>query len=547
MRVNIDGKILNIDKPTRVIDLIDNKDKNIMCCSVNHSLRNLNYVITTDSFVELYDLNTSEGVKTYQASLRYIVVMACKNVLPKAKLTYNYSVSRSIFTSVSGLGHSFTYDNFNAIKEETDRLISLDLPIEHLMVSKDELLKVYEEFAYYDKIRFVEHETKEKYSLYKCNDYYNYMFGPLVPSTGYIKLYELKQYAPGFLIIYPRGECKGSLPQFEDEKTFRAALKEANRWANISKTESISRVNGMITEGSALELINLCETRHNAQLTHLGDKIEDHIDNIKVICVAGPSSSGKTTFTNRLKIELKSRGIEPFMISMDDFYKDDNYPLDEDGKPDYEHIDSLNLGLFDEIILKLVSKEEVSLPKFDFATHSTTFSDPIKLKDNQPILIEGIHGLNPNIMPSIPDEQKYRIYIAPLGQYRFDSHNPISISDIRLIRRMVRDHFFRSTDISKTINTWSSVRRGEFKWIYPYQNNADFVFNSELTYEIPVLKKYAIPELKKVPKNSEAYMTASRLLKFLNFFNDISDKWVPTNSILREFIGDSIFYTEDKI
>ena len=546
MKVMLDGKTVKIDSPVKVIDLINNSDKRYIGCKINTKIRSLTDLIEEDSDIELLDLKKTDGIRIYQASLRFLVVLATKNVLPKAKITFSYSVSRSIFASVSNLGHALNVDTFNLIKNEVYRLIKEELPINHIQMSKPDVIKYYESMGYYDKIKNLRREKRDILDMYECQGYLNYMYTSLVPNTSYLTKFELRQYAPGFLIIYPRSECNGELPHFMDERSFRSALKEANRWVNIIKSESIPQMNEIIDGGNALELINLCETRHNAQLTHLGDKIEDHIDNIKVICVAGPSSSGKTTFTNRLRIELESRGIEPFMISMDDFYKNSDYPLDENGKPDYEHLEALNLALFDETILKLVSGEATKIPRFNFVDKTISFTDPVKLKHNQVILIEGIHGLNPNIIPSIPDEQKYRIYIAPLGQFRYDIHNPISISDLRLIRRIVRDRSFRNTDINKTIESWKSVRNGEFRWIYPFQNNADFVFNSELSYEIPVLKGHIVPELEKISPDSQNYDTAIRLLKFLNYFSEITDKWVPSNSILREFIGDSIFYTKDK-
>ncbi len=545
MRVFIDGKEENIKEGTRAIDIIRN-NKDIIGCRINNDAKPISTKLKEDDHVELLSVTSNGGIRIYRSSLTYVVAMAVKNILPKKRIIFNFSVSRSIFAQITGLGHPLNTDLFNKIVAEVDRIIKKDIPINYISMKKQDVINYYESVGYYDKIQMLKYEKNDMLVLYECDGYLNYLYSPLVPSTGYLSKYFLKQYAPGFLIGYPRKECGGDIPQFEDEKNFRAALKEANRWSNTIKTESIAQVNGIIESGGALELINLCETRHNAQLTHLGDKIENNIDNIKVICVAGPSSSGKTTFTNRLRIELKSRGIEPFMISMDNFYKASDYPLDEEGKPDYEHINSLNLDLFDEVIFKLVSYEEVKLPIFDFSTKKVNFTEPKKLSKNQPILIEGIHALNPMIIPSIPDENKYRVYIAPLGQFRYDCHTPVSISDLRLMRRMVRDHFTRATSVAKTIDTWSSVRKGEFKWIYPYQSNADFVFNSELTYEVPVMKKYLIPLLKEIDSNEHAYNSAARLLKYLDYFEEISDKWIPSNSILREFIGNSIFYTDDK-
>jgi uridine kinase len=367
----------------------------------------------------------------------------------------------------------------------------------------------------------------------------------MVPSTGYLDKYVLNLYAPVFTISYPRYECGGQIPEFKDEKNFRTALIAANKWLNITKSETIAKIHEIVNKGQALDFINLCEVRHAQQLTHLGDQIEEHAYRIKMICIAGPSSSGKTTFANRLKIELRSRGLLPVTISMDDFYKTDNYPLTDAGKPDYESIDSLDLKLFDDTISKLIKGKSVEFPKFDFVTKTRSFVGPVRLEKNQVLIIEGIHGLSDKIAPSVYDDSKFKIFISPLGQYRIDGHTPISISDLRLIRRLVRDYHFRSASAETTLNMWNDVRNGEFKWIYPNQNNADFVFNSELSYELCVLKEFAIPILNKVPKNSPNYLTAKRLSVFLSYYPTITSKWIPSNSIIREFIGESIFYTSD--
>ena len=547
MHIIINNEEKIFDKPTRIIDMFDNSDFKYMAARVNNRLRELNYEIKEDSTVELLDLKDDSVSKIYQATLRYIIVKATKNIYPKGRICFNYSVSRSIFASLSNIGHAFLQEDLDKITAAVSRIISLNLPITRLELKKEAAIKYYKEEGYNDKIKILKYRTEDTVHTYECDGFMDYMFGYMLPSTGYIKEFSFKLYTPGFLICYPRSECNGRLPEFTDERVFRTVLKEANIWANTSKSGSISQINEIIDAGNALEFINICEAKHNRQFAELGERIQSNIDNIKLICVAGPSSSGKTTFTNRLRIELKSRGIEPVMISMDNFYKPLNAtPLDEDGKPDFENIEALDLKLFDRTIFNLIQGEEVRLPIYEFKNRKREFSSPIKLKAHQPIMIEGIHGLNDLIATSIGEEYKFKIYIAPLAQYNIDDQNPISISDIRLIRRMVRDFNFRGTGCEQTLSMWSSVRRGEFKWIYPYQNNADYVFNSELSYELCVMKKHAIPLLEQVDDKSSNYISANRLIKFLKYFNDISDKWIPCNSLLREFIGDSIFYTEDK-
>lgn len=548
MKIKLNGECFVLDKPTKIIDLFANKEYKYCAANVDNRLRELNFLIEKDCEIQLLDLNSPAVSKMYQATLRYVIVMAAKRVFPKAKLVFNYSVSRSIFASVSNLGHSFLQEDLNKISLELHNIISADIPINRYNISKEEAIEYYKNQGFNDKAKVLKYRKEGIVHMYECAEYKNYMYGYMLPSTGYLKDFVLRLYNPGFLISYPRAESHGRIPKFNDEKVFRRILKEANHWSDITKSSYINQINDIVDNGDALEFINICEARHNRQLAELGEKIKGNIENIRLIAVAGPSSSGKTTFTNRLRIELKSRGIDPLMISIDDFYnKPELAPLDSEGKPDFEHIEALDIKLFNDCIYNLIQGEAVSLPKYSFQTHIREFNEPITLSKNQPILIEGIHALNDDLTPSIPSEYKYKIFIAPLVQFRIDDHNPISISDIRLIRRMVRDHQYRNTGCERTLESWQSVRNGEFKWIYPFQNEADFVFNSELSYELCVLQKHAIPLLESINSDSPNYIAANGLLKFLKYFKPISDKWIPCNSILREFIGDSVFYTEDKI
>ncbi len=546
MKIIINGKELVLDEPTSILDLIEEDKFAYQAARVNNRIRELNYIITDDASVELLNLSDSNAVTIYQSTLRYLIVMAVERVFPKARVIFNYSVSRSIFASISNINHALFPDDLDLIQDELVKIINQDLPIRRSTVSKSEAIKYYEEIGYKDKVKILKYRPEDEVHMYECDGYKNYMFGYMLPSTGFIREYKLKLYSPGFIIQYPRSETLGQIPPFKDEKVYQNVLKEANIWGNITSSGYISQLNEIIENGKALEFINICETRHNNQLADLGNKILKNIDTIKLIAVAGPSSSGKTTFTNRLRITLKSLGIDPFMISIDDFYMPGpNKIVDEFGKPDFEHIDALDRKLFNEIMYKLIAGEEVRLPHYSFKDRSRSFSEPVKLQKRQPILIEGIHALNDDLTPSIANEMKFKVYIAPQPQLHIDDHNPLSISDIRLIRRMVRDFENRNTSCEKTLDMWSSVRRGEFKWIYPHQANADFVYNSELTYELCVLKKHALPLLETVSPESPYYIQANRLIKFLKYFKDISDKWIPCNSIVREFIGGSIFYTDD--
>lgn len=549
MKITIGDKTLEVAEKIRVMDLIEGDKYQYQAARVNNRIRELNYKIPGDSAVELLTLKEREASTIYQSTLRYLVVMAIKRIYPSARVIFNYSISRAIFATVSNFNGPFRQSDLDAIKSELDRIIADDIPIVRSSVSKADAEKYYIENGFKNKAKILKYRTEDTVHMYECDGYKNYMFGYMLPSTGFIKAYKLQLYAPGFMIQYPRSELDGDIPEFVDERVLRDALREANRWGNITKASYIYQMNRVIEQGKALEFINLCETRHNNQFVKLGETIASQIDRIRLIAIAGPSSSGKTTFTNRLKIQLRSFGIDPLMISIDDFYRVDkeNTPVDEFGRPDFEHIDALDRDLFDKIMYKLIAGEAVALPHYSFKDKSRSFGEPVKLNPGQPIMIEGIHALNDMLTPSIENELKFKVYIAPQVQLHIDDHNPIPITDIRLLRRMVRDNATRHTPCEKTLEMWSSVRNGEFKWIYPHQASADFVFNSVLSYEFCVMKKHALPLLEAVPDDSPYFIQANRLIKFLKYFKDISDNWIPCNSILREFIGGSIFYTDDLI
>lgn len=543
MKITIFNETKTFDNPVRVSDLLPADNLKYICAKVNNRLRELDYIISEDSTVEPLDLTNPEAVTIYQSSLRFVFLMAINHLYKKVKVTFNYSISRSIFANISGLNGPVDAKILKQIEEEINRIVEADLPIERHSTTIAEAEKIYNDLGYFDKSKILKYRKEDTVHMYKCGHYLNYMFGYMLPSTRFLKQFKLRLYYPGIMIQYPRCECNGEIPEFEDAKTFTKALREANEWGNITKSSSIWQMNELIEEGKANEFVNLCETKHNNMLAELGLAIKAEIQNIRLIAIAGPSSSGKTTFCNRLRIELISRGINPLMISLDNYYKPKSEcPKDENGDPDLEHIEALDIELFNDNMFRLIQGEEVRLPIYSFENGQRTFTEPVKIPSTEPILIEGIHALNDDLTPSIPTSQKYKIYIAPQAQLHIDSQNPISITDIRLIRRIVRDYKYRNASPIETMKMWPSVRRGEFKWIYPHQESANFVFNSELTYELCVMKKFALEMLESVPNDSEFYIQANRLVKFLKYFKDIDTKYIPCNSILREFIGGSIFY-----
>ena len=542
--VKIGEQTLTLEQKTPILELIPiENQKKYIAAKVNNRLRELNYEVYYDCEIELLDLTNSDAVKVYETSLRYLLAMAFRRVYPQYSVRFSYNVSRSIFIQFLNFSGSIDNSIIQNLKKEVDALIEKDISFNRVTMSKEEAIEIYKKEGYYDKIDILKYRPEKIVHLYECDGYLNYMYGYMVPSTGYLKYYVLRQYNPGLILQYPRAELGGLIPAFEEAPTFGKALKKAHQWAIICDAETVAKMNSHVSEETVVDFVNMCETKHNNMLAELGQIIEKDIDNIRLIAIAGPSSSGKTTFSNRLRIELMSRGINPLRISIDDYYLPKNQaPLDENGNPDLEHIEALDIDLFNEHMLKLIQGEEITLPSFNFKTGIREDGPKCKVDSKTPIIIEGIHALNDILTSSIPKHQKFKIYISPQIQINVDNHNPISLTDIRLLRRIVRDKKSRNTSAEKTLEMWSSVRRGEFNWIYPNQEGANYIFNSELTYELCVMKKYALPALQAINNDHPYFIMANRLIKFLKHFKDIDDKFVPCNSLLREFIGGSCFY-----
>ncbi|MBQ4255725.1 MAG: nucleoside kinase [Bacilli bacterium] len=544
-KVNIKGHgTIELDREVTLLDIIGdrNPDRTIIAASVNNRIRDLAYKLREDCEVEFLRIDNIEAMKLYEASLRYVVAMAFARAYPDLKIRFAYNVSRCISIHILSPDVSANTNMLIRINHEIEDIIKADYPLNRSVVPNEEAKKLFEEKGFEDKIDLLEYRPEKTVHLYECQGYYNYMYHHMVPSTGYITAYKLRLYAPGLLLQYPRAEVKGTLPEFKDAPTFNRSLKESHDWAKIVGSDQVAKINKTIEEKGEIEFINLCEARHNRMLCELGQLIEDDISDISLICIAGPSSSGKTTFANRLRIELLSRGIRPIRISLDDYYlPKDRYPIGPDGKPDYESIDALDIELFNQNMVDLINGEEVALPKYDFQLGKQVPGRVVRLGKNEPIIVEGIHALNERMTSDIPKEKKFRIFISPQAQINLDDHNPLSLTDLRLIRRIVRDYQFRGSSAEETLGMWPSVRAGEFKWIYDHQEGSDYVFNSLLSYELPVMKKYAMPLLNKIDKESMYFPAAARLMAMLKYFISMDDKWVPSNSLMREFIGGSCY------
>ena len=541
MILTIDGKKKEFKKPVKLIEIAKEED---CCAKVNGTIRDLNYIVKNDCYIEFLNIvDSPDAVRIYEATLRYLLVMAIYRLYGYANVRINYSISMSLYIDLSAMDISLDETEINRIKTEMDLLIKMDLPLNRLTMKKEEALEIYTKQKMMDKVNMLKYRAEDYVNIYECDGFYNYMYMNMMPKTSYVKEFNLFPYYPQMIMQYPRSETKGKIPPFNHEQVkYSKVLFKAKNWAKRNDIANVYNLNERVMNESIAEFVNLCEFKHNRTLVRIGDKIEDRKEEIKLVAVSGPSSSGKTTFANKLKVELMSRGFKPVMISLDNYYLDNkDIPLDEFGEKDFETIDALDIERFNQDMISLMFGKPTEIPLFDFTKQKRNGSITIKPEKNSIIIIEGIHALNEKMTHLIPRDRKYKIFISPQQQINIDDNNPIRITDIRLIRRAVRDHLFRNYKVDQTLDVWPSVRRGEFKWIYDCQEDADYIFNTELAYELCVLKKYALPLFLTVKREDRDFANANRIVKFLKYFVDIPDEYVPCNSLLREFIGGSCF------
>lgn len=535
------------DRKVKLLDLLpDENKKDYLCAKVNNRIRELTYELHYDADVEFLTISDEEAMHIYESTLRYIIAMALYQINPDLQLKYSYYESRSIYGII--LNDNFKVDEaflFN-LQNKINEIVEKDYPLVRKIVPNEEAEDIYRQFNMPDKIDLLKYRPEKTVHFYVCNGYYNYMYGYMAPSTKYINKFKLQLYQKGFIIQYPRSEYQGEIPSFEPSPKFGKTLDESYDWAAMVSTDTVTKINHHVETSGEVDFINLCEARHNNMLSDLGRIIKSQLSTIRLICIAGPSSSGKTTFSNRLRTELLSYGIQPIRISLDDYYlPKSEVPLDENGQPDLEALEALDVSLFNQNMKDLIDGKAVTIPHFNFQLGKRVEGPTYKIQDNQLIIIEGIHALNEKLTYLIPKKQKYKIYIAPQEQINLDNHNPVSLTNLRLIRRIVRDFKFRNAPPELTLEMWPSVRKGEFKWIYNTQEDADFVFNSLLFYEHCVLKKDALSILKTIDIHSPFYIQANRLIKYIKYFLNMDSKWVPCNSLLQEFIGNSCYQEED--
>lgn len=534
--LTIQNQSRTFDAPVRLDHLIDDPEHRYFLASVNGRLFELSARIDYDATVTFLDVTDDEAVYTYEASLRYLVAMALYQLYPEATFKFYFSVSRGVYLEFTENAPKLTLKAIKRhIESHMDALIAADLPIERITLPKADAKKQYETYRFKDKTKTLAYRPEDTVHLYQCDGYINYMYHHMVPSTGYLKLYRLTMEHPGLIIEGPRAEFNGLIPDYQPEPVFKELLKEANRRGSRLKSESVTEVNER-TVSDAKTFIQDSEAEHKEALNAIVDHL-DVFDEVRVLALTGPSSSGKTTFTQKLLNHIEAAGKKAVMISLDHYYLNRDTLPEVDGKIDLETIHALDINRFKRDITALIETQSAKIPTFDFTTGMRTGETELSIEKDAYILIEGIHGLNPLLTDHLDKALVFKIFISPHLQMRLDDHNPMRITAVRLLRRIVRDIAFRSTDALNTLRMWESVRAGEFQWIYPFLETADFVFNSALAYEMGVLKPYAIDALKAIDRKDPHYVTANRLIKYLKYFKTVDEALVPKDSLLREFIG----------
>ena len=516
-----------------------------VCALVNNRLEGLRFRVFGAKTVEFLDLDSAPGRKVYMRSLTFVLYKAVRDLYPGGKLMVEAPVSKGYFfklalPSSEGNAATVTLELVQQLKQRMEEIIAGHVSYHRLEGPTEEVVKLFRDNGLEKKAKLIEGLGNLYSHYYKLDDTIDYYYGPLVPSTDYLWSFDLVKYYDGVLLRIPQED--GRFPEIVKQEKMLNAFALDHQLLDHIGVSTVGQLNELTRNGFATETIMVAEALQEKRISQIAEQIAAR-KRVKVILVAGPSSSGKTTFSKRLCVQLMTCGMKPRLISLDDYFVDrEKTPVDENGEYDYESIYSLNLDLYNQHIKQLLNGEEVELPTYNFAMGKSMMSGKrLRLDDNMVLLLEGIHGLNPLMSEPIPEDEKFRIYISALTAIKLDDHNYIPTTDSRLIRRIVRDNQFRGASAIDTIARWPSVRRGEDKWIFPFQENADVMFNSALIYELAVLRNYALPLLESVYESRPEHGMANALSRFLSFFEPISDKALPPTSLLREFLGGSSF------
>jgi len=515
----------------------------IVAALVNGKLKDLTYVPEGAAVIRFLDIGTKEGASIYQRSLTLLLIYATRLLYPQAQIHVEHSLGKGLYCEIDK-SPSLTAEDVKALEKKMRELITQNLPIKKTKVPIEEAGQIFQQEGFQDKTLFYKYWPEEKLTIYTLGDLKDSLHGYMVPSTGILRLFALQYRAPGLVLRFPNEKDPQTIPPYIEQPKLFEIFRETEKWAEILGFDTVGVLNDRIKRGEGSDIIRITEALHEKKVAQIADMISKQKDEISIILIAGPSSSGKTTFAQRLRIQLLVNGIRPFPISLDDYFVDRGHtPLDESNNPDFEHIEAIDLELFNTHLLRLIDGKEVEIPTFNFTTGAREYTGhKIQLQKNQPLIIEGIHGLNERLTQSIPRHKKFKIYVSALTALNVDRHTRIHTTDTRLIRRIVRDNQFRGTNARETIRRWPSVRRGEEQNIFQLQEEADIMFNSSLVYELAVLKPLAEPLLKEIDQTAPEFVDAKHLVLFLSGFVPLGTKDIPANSIIREFIGGSCFY-----
>lgn len=540
-----DGTIISGPRYTSVGEFIkvyqDPQKPLIVGAIVDQNLRELTYPISADAKVSPIDMSNSDGARIYRRSLIFLLEVAFMELFQDWTLTIDHSVFSGAYYCHVPEQEPFSEEHLRALENRMHELVELDEPMVKEKVALSDAKEFFRKQGQDDKLRLLNYRKENDLVLYTMRGKRDYHHGYMVPSAGYLKWFDLRLLGSGFIMQFPRRHAPDRLSTMQSYPQLLGAFRQYGEWLETLGIQSVGALNDAIKQGRINEVILVSEALHSQQISRIANAIRENRDRIRVILIAGPSSSGKTTFSKRLTIQLLTEGISPFALELDNYFVNRvDTPKNADGKYDFEHIDALNLPMLSDHIQRLASGEKVQLRRYNFREGINEPGDDVQLMPGQMIILEGIHGLNPRLLEGLPSEQAYRIYVSCLTQLNLDRHNRISTTDTRELRRILRDARDRGYNAQQTINQWEMVRRGEKEHIFPYQENADVMFNSALAYELSVLKPLVEPLLRQVQYGTKEYIEAKRLLKFLQWFVPVEPTLIPDNSILREFIGGSI-------
>ncbi len=511
-----------------------------MGAMVNNDLVSLTFPLSVNCSLRPLHSQDPDGWRIYRNSLCFLLCKAVQDVMPGKRFSIEHAIGPGVYCSLDDNDTSME-EACNKIKTHMLQMAERALPIERRKLSFHEAVETFEQNGAIEKMHLLQYRNPPRIVLYQCKNYCDLAHSPVTPDTAHLQHFDLIPYHPGFILQMPTWQNSSEVPPFQDQPHLFHIFQEHKKWGRSLGVTTAGDLNRMIYNGDEEQFIFTAEALHEKKLAAIADMITDRDEPIRVILIAGPSSAGKTTFAKRLSIHLRVHGYKPVTLGTDDYFVGDgNNPLDEDGKPDFEHIEAVDLAGFNHDLLALIEGRSIPIRRFDFNAKAPVFLDEkMQLKKDQVLLIEGIHGLNPRLTEMIPSNQKFKIYVNAFTQLNVDSHNRISTTDNRLIRRMVRDHQFRNHSPLRTISMWPAVRRGEQRWIFPFEQEADATFNSALDYELAVLKAFAEPLLMQVKTLHTEYAESRRLTEFLMNFIPIQEDLVPKSSILREYIGGS--------